>query len=311
MSRRDATTAWTGGYRRYDIVKEFVVASLVVVVLTVALAVVFSSLDEQQITIAQWSRALPGDFVATAVTELDGTSGTATYGAPYTRDPAAGQRLGPLPLQRWGGVTEPINTAQDFVLRPLSEIPADPVLAAALTRYTRAPATQQQAWATAYDTAVQKAGGEPARVAPGTYGPVPVLLARLLRFAQSGGLDGVLLTQGHFYQTDYTRPLMFISDGSFLPDLAQRQHLLGSQWGMMNETGNFPGQAWLWLYTFWYQVRPFSTSDNADALVWGLMMVLTVVFVLVPFVPGVRSIPRLIPVYRLIWRDHYRSTSRS
>jgi hypothetical protein len=77
---------------------------------------------------------------------------------------------------------------------------------------------------------------------------------------------------------------------------------------MMNETGNYPGQAWLWLYTFWYQVKPLSTSGNADALVWGLMMVLTrALFVLVPFIPGVRSIPRLIPVYRLIWRDYYRS----
>ena len=53
------------------------------------------------------------------------------------------------------------------------------------------------------------------------------------------------------------------------------QHLGGDQWGMMNETGNYPGQPWMWLYTFWYQVKPFSTSDNADALVWGLMMVLT------------------------------------
>jgi hypothetical protein len=30
------------------------------------------------------------------------------------------------------------------------------------------------------------------------------------------------------------------------------------------------------------------------------------VFVLVPFIPGVRSIPRWIPVQRLIWRDYYR-----
>jgi len=75
----------------------------------------------------------------------------------------------------------------------------------------------------------------------------------------------------------------------------------------VNETGNYPGQAWLWPYTFWYQVKPLSTSGNADALVWGLMMVLTLAFVLVPFIPGVRSIPRLIPVYRLIWRDYYRS----
>ncbi len=52
---------------------------------------------------------------------------------------------------------------------------------------------------------------------------------------------------------------------------------------------------------------PFSTSANTDALIWGLMGLLTLAFVLPPFIPGLRSIPRLIPVYRLIWRDHYRT----
>jgi hypothetical protein len=72
---------------------------------------------------------------------------------------------------------------------------------------------------------------------------------------------------------------------------------------MMNETGNYPGQPWLWLYTFWYQVKPFSTSDNADAWVWGLMMVLTLGFVLIPFIPGLRSLPRYLGVHRFIWRQ--------
>jgi hypothetical protein len=79
-------------------------------------------------------------------------------------------------------------------------------------------------------------------------------------------------------------------------------NLGGDQWGMMNEVGNYPGQPWMWLYTFWYQVKPFSTSGNADALVWGLMVVLTIGLVFVPFIPGLRSVPRLIPVHRLIWR---------
>ena len=34
----------------------------------------------------------------------------------------------------------------------------------------------------------------------------------------------------------------------------RRQHLQGNTWGMMNETGSYPGQAWLWLYSFWYQI---------------------------------------------------------
>jgi hypothetical protein len=62
----------------------------------------------------------------------------------------------------------------------------------------------------------------------------------------------------------------------------------------------------MWLYTYWYQVPPFSTSDNADAQVWGLMMLLTVGLLLLPFIPGLRSIPRWIPVHRLVWRQYYR-----
>ena len=132
------------------------------------------------------------------------------------------------------------------------------------------------------------------------------MLDRLLVMAQSGGLDGALLSQKQFFATDYTKPLLFIADGTYLEDKARGQHLGGDQWGMMNETGNYPGQAWLWLYTFWYQVSPFSTSGNADALVWGLMALLSLVFICVPFIPGLRSIPRWIPVHRLIWRDYYR-----
>jgi hypothetical protein len=76
---------------------------------------------------------------------------------------------------------------------------------------------------------------------------------------------------------------------------------------MMNETGNYPGQAWLWLYTFWYQIPPFSTSSNADILVLAVMIILTAGLTLMPFIPGLRSIPRRSRVYRLIWREHYRS----
>ena len=74
---------------------------------------------------------------------------------------------------------------------------------------------------------------------------------------------------------------------------------------MMNETGQYPGQAWLWLYTFWYQIPPFTTSSNADILVFAVMAVLSMALLFVPLIPGLRSIPRKSRVYRLIWREHY------
>ena len=301
----DDAAKWSGPTRRYDLVKEFTIAVVVMAVLAVGLSAVFSSPDERAVTLQEWSRAAPNDFVLTATAELDGTSGSAQYGAPYNRN-GPGQKLGPLALQRWAGVTIPVATANVFVVVPLRGIPDDPQLTAALDRWDAASPDQQTTWASNYDNALQKAqDNDPAKVAPGDYGPVPLMTSRLLTLAQSGGLDGALLVQGKFYNTDYTRPLLFIADGTYLASLASDQHLLGNQWGMMNETGRYPGQAWLWLYTFWYQVKPFSGSGNADALVWALMMLLTLALIFVPFIPVVRSIPRWIPIHRLIWRDWY------
>jgi len=40
------------------------------------------------------------------------------------------------------------------------------------------------------------------------------------------------------------------------------------------------------------------------------MMVLTLGLLFLPFIPGLRSIPRWVPVHRLIWRHCYRSHPR-
>ena len=305
--RRDTTPdAHLFPTRPYDLVREFVIALVVILGLTVALAAVFSSPDRKAITLSAWAKAAPADVVATATAELAGTSGSAGYGAPYNHA-AEGQKLGPLPLQKWGGVRIPVDSANDLVLNPLrSRTAGDPALTAALTTWTSASADQQIKWASAYGDALAKAaGGNPARVAPGDYGPVPILAARFLTLARSGALQS-LLTGGAFYPTDQTRPLLLLSDGAYLEDQARAEHLGGDQWGMMNETANYPGQPWMWLYTFWYQIKPFSTSDNADALVWGLMAVLTLGLILLPFIPGLRSLPRHLGVHRLIWRRETR-----
>ena len=305
----DPAIEWPGGKRRYDIVKEAAIAFVAVLLLTIGLAFVFSSPDDKPVTISQWATAAPRDFLSTELSELDGTSGVATYGPPYTHVAGAGQNMiGHLSIERLLGVQIPIAPARAFVLAPLT-IPAatDPTLATALLRWERAAAAQKLEWANAYGKAIDagKVVGK-LNLSPANYGPLPTLMGSLLQMARSGGLDGALAETGRFYQTNYTKALLLLSDGGYLENLAAKQNLLGSQWGMMNETGNFPGQAWLWLYTFWYQVPPFTTSPNADAQIWGIMAILSAAFVLIPFIPGVRSIPKWIPIYKLIWRDYYR-----
>ena len=292
--------------RPYDLVKEFVLALVGVLVLTIGLAWVFSSPDEQPITMSDWAGAAPNDVVATATGELAGASTSAQYGPPYNTA-SDGQMLGPLALQKWAGVRIPVDSAADLVLTPLGRSNGDAILNAALAAYRAAPPDQRVAWATDYGQALSNApDGDPAQVAPGDFGPVPILTDRFLGLAHSGGLEGTLTSAETFYGIDATRSMLLLADGTHLEDQARAQHLGGDQWGMMNETGNYPGQPWMWLYTFWYQIPPFSTSENADAQVWGLMVALTVVLMLVPFIPGLRSLPRLMPIHRLIWRDWYR-----
>jgi len=297
---------YKGAYVPYDIIKEGAIAVLVVVILTAALALVFSSPDEKAITLKTWSNADAVDFARTAGDELSGTSGVAGYGAPYNNGGTA-QHWGFLAPAKWMGVHIPINTATDFVLDPLQSQPAQPALTAAINQWKMASSSTVTAWTDAYTKAepnMTYTNGQVKIPSSGT-GPMPVLINYLTQMARTGALDQALVTQNGFYTTNYTKPLLFLSDGSYLASLGAAQHLGGDQWGMMNETGQYPGQAWLWLYTFWYQIPPYNASASGDFLVWGTMMILTALMVLLPFIPGLRSIPRRLKIYRIIWREHY------
>ena len=301
---------WRGATRRYDIIKEGSIAGVIVLALTFTLAGLLSSPDVPPVTIATWAKLAPADFLATAASELNGSSLSASYGPPYNNGTGSVQHLLITP-QTWPGITQPINAAQTFVIAPLAKLaPTDPSLAASLTTYRSAPTAQQLKWANAYANAVTKVkfpGGTPV-VPTAADGPVPVMMAAELTLARSGALDTDLIAQDTFYGTNFTKPLMFINDGSYFASQAQAMNLSGGQWGVMNETGSYPGQPWLWLYTLWYQVPHFSTSANVDMIAIYLTGLGTILLLLVPFIPGLRDIPRVIPVHRLIWRTWYRST---
>jgi len=302
--------SWKGAYRRYDIVKEATVALGVVTGLALLFTILFSSPDLAPSTVKSWSRGDPVDFVTTATTELDGSSESASYGPPYNTGTGSVQHLWFIHLQQWLGISHPVNSAQDFVLTPLRSLTQQPAVQQAVSSYTSAPTKTQMGWTSSYEKALADArttSSDGISVKPGDYGPLPTMMTALLTFAQSGGLDGALLTSRQFYETDYTKSLLFLADGAVLTNRAQTQHLLGNQWGIMNETGSYPGQVWLWLYTFWYQIKPFSTSPNGDIDVMAVMLVLSLAFVMIPFLPGVRDLPRRIPIYKLIWREHYRA----
>jgi len=304
-ARRAADAApWRGPTRRYDILKEGTIAGLIVLVLTVALASVLSSPDVPPVTVKSWVQVAPADFLGTAASELNGTSETATYGPPYnTNGTPQSELFAPANI---AGVRQPIDPAQTFVLQPLAAAaPTDPQLAAALAVYNAASPSQQVAWATAYGKALTKVrfvNGTPV-VPAASDGPVPVMLATELTLGRSGAIDTDLLAQRPFYGTDFTKPLLFLEDGQYYSNLATSMNLTGDQWGVMNETGSYPGQPWLWLYQLWYHVPGWDNSFNLDLIAIYMTGVGTLLLLLVPFIPGLRDIPRVIPIYRLIWRS--------
>ena len=305
---------WRGPTKRYDILKEGAVATLIVGILTLVMAGVLSSPNVPPVTMQTWGKVAPVDLVYTAATELNGTAGAAAYGPPYNNGTDGVQQVGPINWQKLAGVTQPVNAAKDFVLTPLSTLArTTPGLATALAAYNAASPAQQNKWATAYANATaptaKKVPFNNGNLSLPAAGPVPVMMAAELAMARSGSLDTDLLAQRQFYGTDFTKPLLFIADGGYYVSQATKYHLTGDQWGVMNETGNYPGQPWLWLFQMWYHISPFQNSGSVDIWAVYLTGLGTILLLLVPFIPGLRDIPRVIPVHRLVWRSWNRSVA--
>lgn len=293
----------------YDLIKEALIGFGVILVLVIVFAAIFSSPDESPVTIRDAAQNSPVAFLQTMLGDLDGSGAIASYGPPYNNGSGSTQSLGPFSPEQIVGVHIPVDTAHDFVIAPLQQLEQnDPAVAQALATFQAASSDQQAKWESAYGDALQKATtqGSTVTVPPGDYGPLGTMFTALLAMGRTGGLDAFLVSSKQFYQTDYTKPLLFIQETDLIAQRAQDLHLLPTQWGMMNETGSYPGQAWLWLYTFWYQVPPYSTSPNGDLLVWLTMGVLTLLLILVPYIPGLNRAPRYLGVHKLIWRDYYR-----
>ena len=129
----------------------------------VVLTILFSSPDLTPSTIKSWSRTDPVDFVTTATTELDGSSGTGSYGPPYNHA-SDGQHIAFIHLAKWLGVSHPINTAQDFVLAPLRSITGQPALQSAISTYQAAPAKHPDALDDRVRESARQGNGQPGRL---------------------------------------------------------------------------------------------------------------------------------------------------
>jgi hypothetical protein len=344
-TKRNPLRTWRGPERQYDLVAEGTIAVIIVALLVILAASLWSSPNGgltypggpkspagQAFSAKYWDVNDPSDLAATAVQELAGGTTTAGYGPPFnTTSDASQQIIGirPAGIAHWiFGLTLPINTANDFVLAPVSQLvaPFNPAVSIAVRTYERAggdlapgaPADQvassrQMTWLNNYTNALSASS---ARVTPtliavkaGNYGPVPVIIAAELAIANNGSLDGYFQGSQQQLSTNTTMGTMFFSDSTLWGNIAEAQGVGGDQWGVMNELWNFPGQVWLWLYAGMYQIPALASNNSNLDLDVGLLMILFgfLLPMFAPWIPGINRIPRWIPLYKIIYRQYYAS----
>ena len=347
-TKRNPLRTWRGPERPYDLITEGTIAVIFVALLVILASSLWASPNGgltypggpkspagQAFSAKYWDTSNPSDLAQTAVQELAGGTATAGYGPPFNQTTGASQEfigIKPAEIAKWiFGLTLPINTANDFVLAPVSQLaaPGNPVVAAAISAYKAAggdlapgapadqiPSSRQTTWLNNYANALSASS---AKVTPtsitvtaGNYGPVPVIIAAELAIANNGSLDGYFQGSQQQLSTNTTMATMFFSDGTLWGDIASAQGVAGDQWGVMNELWNFPGQVWLWLYAGMYQIPALASNNPNLDLDVGLLMIV-VGFLLpmfAPWIPGINRIPRWIPLYKIIYRQYYASMAR-
>ena len=344
-TKRNPLRTWQGPERRYDLIAEGTIAVIIVAILCILAAILWGSPDGgltypggpkspagQAFSAKYWDITLPSDLAATAVQELAGGSTTSGYGPPFNQTTGASQEfIGIKPAEiakAIFGLTLPINTANDFVLAPVSQLaaPSNPAVAAAVSQYKAAggdlspgaaadqvASSQQMTWLNNFTKALSASS---AKVTPtsitvraGNYGPVPAIIAAELAIANNGSLDGYFQGSQQQLSTDTTMGTMFFSDGSLWGTIAEAQGVGGDQWGVMNELWNFPGQVWLWLYAGMYQIPALNSNNSNLDLDVGLLMIVGgfLLPMFAPWIPVINRIPRWIPLYKIIYRKYYAS----
>jgi hypothetical protein len=308
MGRRSDTYQAGVPTKPYDLLREGLLVAAMVLVLVVVLAAVFSSPDYPTVTGQNVASRQPIAFVQTTTTILAGQSSIQDYGPPYNA--GDGQTLLGVDPAKIVGVHIPLNPATQFVLQPLQRLATvNPAIQAPLAAFEAASTAQQQKWLSAYLAALNKAtvSGDTVNVPAGNYGPVPTLMNGMLALGRAGLLEGALLASSPYYPyaLNFTQPLLYFQDDVYA-NVATTLNMTGSQWGVSNETGNYPGAWWTWPYTFLYQIPPMSHSGNADLQAMAIITIVFLLLILLPFIPGLNRLPRYLGVYRLIWRDWYR-----
>lgn len=278
---------------------KYPILAAILFALIAVVAAIVGSPNFPRDTIAGVTQADPGGAILAFTQELDGNSSSAAN------------------AQEWG-MGDP---GQVFVLSPLHEFA--PVLGSdvqnAIQTYDAASPAQQQQLALNYEKALGTitpmsggasdmgsgmGSGTPSPdyskidTLQGDFGPVPTLVKADLQLAQGGYLELYLqsVDPGHSFHLVN----IWLYDHPHLLNTAVAEGLTDDQWGMVKERGFSVGPWYLFIPAVIHVKLP-NGSTGPGFVLDNLVFAFFLLFI-VPLVPGLRSLPRYLKLYRFIYR---------
>jgi hypothetical protein len=282
---------------------KYPILSVVLLVLVAILAALVGSPNYPRDTIAGVTKLNPGGAILAFTQELDGTASSSTNAQEFGMgDPGEVFVLAPLraaaPLLGEVSV-QGLPSLQNADVRQ------------AIATYDSANADQHAKWAAEYDKALGTimptgdaamgvASPDAAKVGSlsGDFGPVPMLVEADTYLAQTGYLEANLqsVEPGHsFHLTN-----IWLYDHPNMLNTAVDEGLTDDQWGMVKERGFSVGPWYLSVPSVFHVYFPQGATGQAFVL-YNLAFAAILLFV-IPLVPGVRSVPLYLKLYRFIYR---------
>lgn len=300
-----------------DLIKEFLIAFLAVFVLVIVLALVFQSPKMQPLSIKSYANNHPNGFRQVEMRNIMGQSQIETYGYPYNSN-GESQEIYIFSPENIEKITVPINPMNVFFLNPISmEASVDKSLKSPfeyflyLQKYDKKKLNSIEN--SYYNYLQQSKVHYSSSYLTHKYYPIYTLVNTTLDMAKSGIfaqiLDINLPGNNSTYTYNYQNKLLFLQ-GAPLQDLANKYQMSGDQWGILKETGAYPGPWWLGIYTSLYQIPAIGNSPNADLIAFSIFSFLIFLLALVPILPLINKIPYYVPLYKLIWRRYYDEEKR-
>ena len=296
-----------------DLIKEFLYAFFAVLAFILILALLFKSPQMKPLSIESYSKTSPIGFEKVESRNILGISSLEDYGPPYNKNGQA-QSVGFISPAGIEGVTVSVHPKEVFFIDPLiTYSQLSKKVKALMNQYfylSRYDNSLLNKYEENYYKALNSAKVYKGKVIVkgGEYGPIKGMENDLLTLAQTGVfqnlLDNNLNGNNGVYSYNFQNKLLFLQ-GAPLANMAKKYSMLGNQWGILKEEGNYPGPWWLFLYTSLYQIPPYSTSPSGDLMAFLTFSIFIAVLFFVPIIPVLNKIPYYIPIYKIIWRRYY------